>query len=139
MTLILANKCTCWQVYSTLIYMMKCQISMISMALMYMQHKHIVYGELHILPYLVLYQNKNDNAYSTLLRHEVWDVNQKIIIQGIYLCYNTFHVFEFNSSIILNMILSFCQFSFHESFLFSLTNGTILEVLFFHMIFEFLR
>ena len=31
------------------------------------------------------------------------------------------HIFEFNSSIILNMILSFCPFSFYESFYFPLS------------------
>ena len=57
---------------------------------MYKQHTHMVYGELHILPYIVLDKNANDNAYSTLLGHEVWNVDQKIIIKGIGLCYNTF-------------------------------------------------
>ena len=57
---------------------------------MYMQHEHIVYGALQIYPYLVLYQNVNDNAYSTPLRHEICNVDQKMIILGIDLCYNTF-------------------------------------------------
>ena len=57
---------------------------------MYKQHTHMVYSELHILPYPVLYQNANDNSYSTPLRHEVWNMDQKMIILGIDLCYNTF-------------------------------------------------
>ena len=69
---------------------MKYKISKVCLALMYKQHKHMVYGEFNILPYLGLYQNANDNAYSTLLRHEVWNVDQKIIIIRIVLCYNTF-------------------------------------------------
>ena len=57
---------------------------------MYMQHKHMVYGELYIIPFLFLDQKSNDNAYSTPLRHEVWNVDQKTIILGIDLCYNKF-------------------------------------------------
>ena len=57
---------------------------------MYMQHKHMIYGEFHRQHYLVLDQNENDNTYSTPLRHEVWNVDQKMIIMGIDLCYNTF-------------------------------------------------
>ena len=34
--------------------------------------------------------NANDNAYSTSLRHAVWNMDQKMIIMGIDLCYNTF-------------------------------------------------
>ena len=50
----------------------------------------MVYGELHILPFLVFDKNANDNAYSTPLRHEVWNVDHKMTIMGIDLCYNTF-------------------------------------------------
>ena len=46
--------------------------------------------KLHILPYLFLDQNKNYNAYSTLLHHEFWNVDQKMIILGNDFCYNTF-------------------------------------------------
>ena len=66
------------------------QISKVCLALMYIQHKHMVYGEFHIYPYLVLDQNANDNAYSTPLSHEIWNVDHKMIILGIDLCYNTF-------------------------------------------------
>ena len=41
---------------------------------MYKQHMHMVYGELYIYIYQVLDQNANDNAYSTPLRHKVWNV-----------------------------------------------------------------
>ena len=66
------------------------QISTVCLELMYMQQKHMVYGELHIYHYLVLNQNANNNAYLTPLRHEVWNVEHKFIILGVYLCYNTF-------------------------------------------------
>ena len=69
--------------------MMVYHIPKVCLALMYMQHTHMVYVEFHIHHYLVLDQKANDNAYSTPLRHEVWNVDQKMIIQGIALCYNT--------------------------------------------------
>ena len=34
----------------------------------------MVYGELHILPYIVLDKNANDNAFPSPLHHEVWNV-----------------------------------------------------------------
>ena len=66
------------------------QISKVYLALMYMQHKNMVYIILHIYPRLVLDQNANYHAYSTPLCHEVWNVDHKIIILGIKLCYNTY-------------------------------------------------
>ena len=66
------------------------QISKVCLALMYMQHKHILYGGLHIYHYLVLDQNVNDNYYSTSLPHDVWNVDHKMIMLLIYLCFNTF-------------------------------------------------
>ena len=57
---------------------------------MYMQHKHMVYVELHIYHYLVLDQTVNDNSYSTPLRHEVCNVYHKMAIMVIDLCYNIF-------------------------------------------------
>ena len=50
----------------------------------------MVCGELHIIPYLVLDQNANDNAYSIPSRHEFWNVDHKRVMLGIYLCYNKF-------------------------------------------------
>ena len=70
--------------------MMVYQISKVCLALMYIQHKHMVYGKFHIYNFLVLDQNANDNAYSTPLRHEVWNVTYKMVIMGIYFCYNKF-------------------------------------------------
>ena len=59
-----------------------------------MKHKHMVYEELHIYHYLVLDQNANYNTYSTPWRHEVFNVDPKMLILGISLCYNTFpHIF----------------------------------------------
>ena len=66
------------------------QIYKVYLALMYKQLTHMVYGKLHILPYLVLDKNENDNAYSDLLHHEVWNVDHKIIMPVIDFCYNTF-------------------------------------------------
>ena len=86
----MANKCTWWHVYSALVYLMKYQISKVCLALIYKKYKHMVYGELHILPYLVLDKDANYNAYSNLIRHEVWNVDQRIIILRIDLCYNIF-------------------------------------------------
>ena len=48
---------------------------MICPELMYKQHTHMVYGELHILPYLVLDQNANYNTCPAPLCHEVWNVD----------------------------------------------------------------
>ena len=115
------------------------QISKVCLALMYMQHKHMVYGKLHIYPYLVLDQNSNDNAYSTPLCHEVYKVDHKMIILGIDSCYNKFHILMFNIRIILNMILSVCPYYFHELFLvFCLINDTIFAVIFFRKCWNYL-
>ena len=88
MALILANKCTWLQVHSVIFHYIVYQISKVCIALMYIQQRHMVYGEFHIYPYLVLDQNANGNAYSTPLRNKVWNVDHKMIIQGIDLCYN---------------------------------------------------
>ena len=99
---------------------------------MYMQHKHMVYGELHIHHYLVLYQTGNDNTYSTPLRHEVCNVDHKNLMLGIDLCYKTFsHLgvqhqhYPEHDTICLSIF-------FHESFIiFDLIKHTIFAVLFF--------
>ena len=65
-------------------------ISKVFLSLMYMKHNHMVYGKFHIQHCLVLDQNANDNAYSTPLRYEVWNVDHKMVILWICLCYNTF-------------------------------------------------
>ena len=94
MALIMANECNWWQVYSALVYMMVYQISKVCLALIYMQHTHMVNGELHRHHYLVLYQNKNDNDYSTPFHHEVWNMDHKKVMLGIALCYNKLsHIF----------------------------------------------
>ena len=90
MTLEMVNNCTWLQVYSPIVYMMLYQTSKVCLALMYMQHMHMVYGELHRHHYLVLDKNASDNAYSPPLRHEVWNMDYKMIIPEIDLCYNTF-------------------------------------------------
>ena len=64
--------------------------SKVGQALMYMQHRHMVCGELHICHDLILDQNVNDNAYSSFLRHEALDVDHKILILVIGLYHNIF-------------------------------------------------
>ena len=90
MALKLANTCTWLQVYSALVYLMVYQISRVCLAFMYMQHRQMVYSKLHRHHYLVLYQNASDNAYSSLLRHEVCMVDHKMVMLGIDFCYNKF-------------------------------------------------
>ena len=89
-TLILAQNCNWLQFYSALVYLVFYQIFKVCIALMYMQHKQMLYGELHIRHYLVLDKNANVNAYSTPLRHEVWNVDHKKLMLGIDLCHNIF-------------------------------------------------
>ena len=86
----MSNMCTWLKVYTALVHLMVYQISKICLYFMHMQHKHMVYSELHIDQYLVLDQTANVNAYSTPLRHEVWNVDHKMVIMGIDFCYNTF-------------------------------------------------
>ena len=61
MALGLSNWCTWWQIDSVLVFMVY-QIPKVCLAFMYTQHMNMVYGEYHIRHYLVLDQNKNDNA-----------------------------------------------------------------------------
>ena len=90
MSLILANKCTWWNVYSDLVNLMVYQISKACLSCMYMKHKHRIYAELCINHYLLLDQNESYNAYSYLLRHEVWNVEHKMVMMEIELFYNKF-------------------------------------------------
>ena len=59
-------------------------------ALVCMQHRHISCREFHICHDLVLYQNVNDNSFSSPLFHEALDVDHKILILVIGLYHNTF-------------------------------------------------
>ena len=90
MTLGLANRWTWLQVYSVIVNLIVYQIPNVCLALIYIQHRHMLYGELHRHHYLVLDQSASDNVYSASLRHEVWNVDHKIRILGICLCYNKF-------------------------------------------------
>ena len=92
------------------------QKSMVGQTLMYVQHRHMVYGKFHICHDLDLDQNVYDNAYPTLLLHDALDVNHKMVMLGVGWYRNTFHIFACNISIILNIILSVCPFSFIGSF-----------------------
>ena len=55
-----------------------------------MQHRHMVYGKLHIRHDLFLDQNVNDNAYSTPYCHKDFDLDHKMIMLVIVSYYNTF-------------------------------------------------
>ena len=85
----LANKYNLHQVGSVPISLNVYQKSRVGKALMYIQHMHMVCGELHICHDLVLDKNLNYNAYSTPLLHEALDVDHKMVILGIGLYYNT--------------------------------------------------
>ena len=50
----------------------------------------MVYGELQRQHYLFFDQEASDNAYSAPFHHEVWNMDRKMEILGIDLCYNTF-------------------------------------------------
>ena len=88
MDLKLANKYTWLHIYSALLYLMIYQTPKVYSALMYMQHRQMVYNELYRHHYLVLDQNASDNAYSNPLLHEVWNVDHKMVMLEIYLRYN---------------------------------------------------
>ena len=104
----MANKCTWWQFHSALVHMVVYQISKGFPALVYMQHKHMVYRVLHRHHYLVLDQNANGNSYSTPFLHEIWNVEHKIVML----------VIDLYLIIILNIILSVCPFHFMDLLLF---------------------
>ena len=105
----------------------------------YIQQRHMIYGEMHKHNYLVLYQNTSDTYYLSPLLHEVWNVDHKMGMLKIVFCYKTFYIFVCNISIILNMILSACPFSFTGSFpLFSLINDSMFTILLRHMFWEWL-
>ena len=85
----LANKYSWIQVGSVPVLLTEDRKSKVCPALMYIQHMHMVCGKLHIFHHLVLYQNVNDNDYSTPLLHEALDVNHKIVILVIVWYHNT--------------------------------------------------
>ena len=110
-------------------------ISKVCITFIYMQHKHMVYGELHIHYYLVLDKNSNDNAYSNPFRHEVWNLEHKIVMLGIDLCYKTFsHIGVQHQHYPEHDIV--CLFIFFPLifFVFFHIKHTIFEVLFFQMV-----
>ena len=57
---------------------------------MYMQHSHVVCGELHISHDLYLDQKVNDNVYPIPLLNEDLDMNHKMVMLGIGWYQNTF-------------------------------------------------
>ena len=136
----MANKCTWIQFYSALVYLMVYQKSKVCIALMYRKHNNMVYGELYILPFLVSDKNVNDNACPSPLRHWVWNVDQNMTNQGIYLCYNKFlHIWVQQKHYPEHVTFFLSIFFTWIVFWSYLINGTILAVLPFHIIFEFLR
>ena len=64
--------------------------SMVGKALMYMQHRQMVFGEWHICHDLDLDQNIYDNAYPTPLLYEVLDGNHIMVMLGIGWYHNIF-------------------------------------------------
>ena len=85
----LASKYNLWQVGSV-IFLMVYHKYKVGRALMYMQHKNMVCGKLHIFHYLFLDQNINVNAYSTPFLYEDLDVDHKVVMMGIGLYQNIF-------------------------------------------------
>ena len=71
----LSSKYNEWQVGNVPILLTEHLKYMVGQELMYMQHRHMVCGELHIFHDLYLDQNVYDNAYLTPLIHEDLDVN----------------------------------------------------------------
>ena len=66
------------------------QESKVDQELMYIQHRHMGCGELHICHDLYLDQTLNDNAYPAPLLHEALDVNHKMVMLAIGWYKNTF-------------------------------------------------
>ena len=86
----LANNYSWWQVGSVPISLTEYQKSNVCPEFMYIQHRHMVYSELHIFRDLVLDQNVNYNAYATPLLHEALDVDHKIVMLEIGWYHNPF-------------------------------------------------
>ena len=86
----LANKYNQWKVGSVTVLLNEHRKSMVGQALMYVQHSHMVCGELHICHDQDLYQNIYDNAYPTPLLHEALDGNHRMVILVIGWYHNTF-------------------------------------------------
>ena len=104
-----------------------------------MLYRHTVFSKLNIHHYLVLDQNVNYNAYSNPLCHEVWNVDHKMVMLGLVCVTINFHIFVCNISIILNMILSVCPFSFTGYFpVFSLINDSMFMMLLRQIFWDFL-
>ena len=115
------------------------QKSKVGQVLIYMQHRHMECDKLHIFHDLSLNRNVNYNAYSTPLLHEVLDVDHKMVMLVIGCITINFHIFVCNISIILNMILSVCPFSFTGSFsIFYLINEYTSPMLLRHLFLDFL-
>ena len=90
MALGMANERTWLQFYSARFYLMVYQISKVCTEFLYIQHRHMVYGNFHRRHYLVLDQNASDNAYLSPLHHEVWNMDLKMVMLEIDKCCNTF-------------------------------------------------
>ena len=109
---------------------------MVGQALMYMQHRLIVCGELCICHDLYLNQNVYDNAYPTSLLHEALYVNHKMVMLGIGWYHNNFSHLCGNINIILNMILSVCPFSYTGYFtVFPMINEYMFTIILRHTFF----
>ena len=93
MSLELANNYSWQKVGSVPISLTEYHKSKFFTALMYIQHRHMLCGELHIFHDLVLDQNVNYYAYSTPFLNEDLDVDHKMVILGIGFYHNTFSHF----------------------------------------------
>ena len=139
MVLVLANKCTWLKVYSAQFYFMVYHISKVCLALMYMQHSHMVYGWLNKHHYLFLDKNSSDNDYPSPLRHEVWNVDHKMVILVMDFCYNKFSYLCVKRNNYLEHYSVCLSIFFHcIFFVFALINDTINAMIFFQMLLKFL-
>ena len=86
----MANKYNYWKVGSMPVLLNERRKSMVGQALIYMQHRHMVCGKLHICHDLDSDQNIYDGAYPTPLLHEALYVNQIMVILGIGWYHNIF-------------------------------------------------
>ena len=134
----LVNKYNWWQVGSVPVSFTEYQKSNICPDLMYMQHRNMVCGELHIFHDLVLDQNVNDNSYQPPCSTRLWVWTTKWYFWESVNITIHFHIFVCNISIILNMILSVRPFSFTGSLLvINLINDLMFTMLLRHIFWGF--
>ena len=133
----LANKHRWWQVGSVPFLLTEYHKSKVSIALIYIQHSHMVCGKFHICHDLFFDQTVKYNAYSTPLLHEALDMNHKMVMLGMSLYHNTFsHICVKNlhypeHDTLCMSILAYWIFSY-----ISLINVSMFTMLLIHMFLE---